>query len=122
MALTESHEEFFKKWLHNKEVTMAYLNSVLEDVKAEDKETHKLLLIAIRNVVIAQGGMSRLAEKARLSRESLYKTLSARGNPHLDTLMTIFKTLGFEFRLAAIEQKKSVKRAKVAKKCQGLGF
>jgi hypothetical protein len=41
--------------------------------------------VALRTVVDAVGGMAALADKTGLSRETLYRTLSERGNPRLDT-------------------------------------
>lgn len=52
------------------------------------------LLVALRRVASAVGGMGSLAEKTGLSRETLYRTLSPRGNPRLDTLATIVAALG----------------------------
>lgn len=54
--------------------------------------------IALRTVVAAVGGMSVLAEKTGLSRETLYRTLSERGNPRLDTLAAILAA--FNLRLS----------------------
>ncbi len=45
-------------------------------------------------------GMSELAAKAGLSRESLYRALSEEGNPRLDTLMKVFGALGVKLTLA----------------------
>ena len=45
--------------------------------------------VALRTVVDAVGGMAALADKTGLSRETLYRTLSERGNPRLDTLAVI---------------------------------
>jgi probable addiction module antidote protein len=50
--------------------------------------------LALRNVVEAQGGMAALAEETDLSRETLYRTLSERGNPTLETLSRILGALG----------------------------
>jgi len=38
--------------------------------------------------------MAALADKTGLSRETLYRTLSERGNPRLDTLATILAAFG----------------------------
>jgi probable addiction module antidote protein len=53
---------------------------------------------ALRTVAEAVGGMSALAEKTGLSRETLYRTLSDRGNPRLDTLAAILAA--FNLRLS----------------------
>src|ERR1700691_1373862 len=49
--------------------------------------------VALRTVVDAVGGMAALADKTGLSRETLYRTLSKRGNPRLDTLAVILAAL-----------------------------
>ena len=50
--------------------------------------------VALRTVAEAVGGMASLAEKTKLSRETLYRTLSERGNPRLDTLTAILRVYG----------------------------
>ena len=52
--------------------------------------------IALRTVADAVGGMAALARKTGLSRETLYRTLSARGNPRLDTLAAILAAFGLQ--------------------------
>lgn len=51
--------------------------------------------LALRNVAEARlGGISVLSERAELNRESLYRALSERGNPTLETLTKILHALG----------------------------
>ena len=71
----------------------AYLNAAL----AEGDQ--KMLLKALRNVAEARGGMRRLAVKSRLSRENLYRMLSAKGNPELSSLGRIIGTMGLVLRV-----------------------
>jgi probable addiction module antidote protein len=52
------------------------------------------LMQALRNVAEAQGGVARIAERAGLSRETLYRTLSKRGNPQLKSLAAILGAAG----------------------------
>ena len=49
----------------------------------------RLILRALRHVVDAHGGVGQLARKTKLSRTTLYKTLSHLGNPGIDTFETI---------------------------------
>lgn len=70
----------------------AYIEEMLADGDA------RAVPIALRTVADAVGGMSALAEKTGLSRETLYRTLSERGNPRLDTLATILAA--FNLRLS----------------------
>ncbi len=72
-----------------------YLNAALEE---DDPE---LFLLALRNVAEAQGGVTQLAEKTNLNRESLYKMLSERGNPELRSLEALLRALGFRLAVAA---------------------
>lgn len=50
-------------------------------------------------VVARARGMAKVARKAGLSRESLYRTLSAEGNPELGTVLRVMRALGL--RLSA---------------------
>jgi len=75
----------------------AYLNAALEE---GDKET---FLLALRNIAEAHGGMKVVAEKAHLNRESLYRTLSQRGNPEIRTLFSLLHGVGL--RLSVTPEK-----------------
>ena len=88
MKRTISHHDWLIKSLKSPVEASAYLNAV-----AEDGEIHYLLM-ALRNVVEAQGGIGRLAKKTKLSRTTLYTTLSEEGNPEVATLEAILKVYG----------------------------
>lgn len=66
-----------------------YLRAALED----DDEP-RVLLVALRQIVQARGGVAKVAEEAGVKRESLYRALSAKGNPRLTTLMAVAKAVG----------------------------
>lgn len=57
--------------------------------------------VALRTVAEAVGGMGALARKTGLSRETLYRTLSTRGNPRLDTLAVILAAFGLRLTVQA---------------------
>ncbi len=71
----------------------AYLNTALEDGDPA------VLLEALRNVAQAKGGVGALAKAAGVSRESLYRTLSRRGNPKIDTVMALLHALGLKLTI-----------------------
>lgn len=56
--------------------------------------------LALRTVADAVGGMAELARRTGLSRETLYRTLSERGNPRLDTLTAILAAFGLRLSVA----------------------
>jgi len=54
------------------------------------------LLIALRRIAEARGGIAKVAKAAGIERESLYRALSARGNPRLSTLVAVTKAVGLK--------------------------
>jgi probable addiction module antidote protein len=52
------------------------------------------LLMALRQVAAANGGMASIAEQTGLSRESLYRAFSKRGNPTVSTLSSVLAATG----------------------------
>jgi probable addiction module antidote protein len=67
------------------------LNSILED--GEQGE----LLIALRQMTKAFGGVQSVAKKANLNPTQLYRTLSQDGNPAFSSLAAILKAMGLRF-------------------------
>lgn len=78
----------------------ALLNSILEDGDQGE------LLIALRQMAAAFGGVRQVAKAAALNPNQLYRTLSHKGNPEIRSLMAILRTMGL--RLAI--QKMSVEK------------
>jgi probable addiction module antidote protein len=80
--------------LANPKEAVGYLNTCLED------EDPGLFLLALQNVIRAQGGMSKVSKKAHLNREGLYDMLSKKGNPRLSSLDAILEALGLKLMVA----------------------
>jgi len=81
----EAMAELFKQ---DPAYALELLNGILED--GEQGE----LLIALRQMAKAFGGVQSLAKKANLNPTQLYRTLSEQGNPELRSLSAILKALG----------------------------
>ena len=96
MNKTVPHRDFLMKHLTNPAEAAAYLNAVAEDGDI------KSLLKALRNVVEAQGGVGELAKKTKLSRTTLYKTLSSTGNPEVGTMDAILAVYGIRIGFFAV--------------------
>ncbi len=62
---------------------------------------------ALRTIVDAVGGMTALADKTGLSRETLYRTLSERGNPRLDTLAVILAAFGLRLTVQPAQKSRA---------------
>lgn len=99
MARSKNYDDMLIESLKNPKEAIAYLNAALEECMDGSQESQMLLLIALKNVAKAQGGMSELAQKTGLGRESLYKTLSSKGNPKLTTLTSLVNAMGFDLKI-----------------------
>ena len=80
--------------LETDEDIAAYLDAVL------DGDDPSLLAAALGDVARAKG-MTRIARKAGLGRESLYKTLSLDGNPEFATVQKVVRALGLRLRVSS---------------------
>lgn len=86
------HEQLIESLKDPKE-SAAYLQVALDEYQNDGNS--EALLIALRNIADAKGGISKLSKKTHLNRQSLYDTLSRKGNPKLRTLGILIKVLGF---------------------------
>lgn len=92
MSRFRKFREYHLDKLHDLEDAKAYLSVALEEYdKDGDAEA---FLLALRDVVEAQGGIAKLAETTHLNRQNLYKALSEEGNPRLSTIGAILHALG----------------------------
>jgi probable addiction module antidote protein len=72
----------------------AYLEAALEDGDAA------LIAAAIGDIARAKG-MSKIAKKTGLGRESLYKALSTNGNPEFATILKVINSFGLKLHVEA---------------------
>ena len=77
--------------LRSPEEMAAYLEACI----AESDGDASFVAKALGDIARAKG-MSEVARETGLGRESLYKALSAEGNPQLDTILRVAKALGLE--------------------------
>ncbi|EGP44356.1 DNA-binding protein [Achromobacter insuavis] len=75
-------------------LALATLNEILADGDQGE------LLVVLRQMTQAFGGMQAVAEQARLNPTQLYRTLSPKGNPSLASLLAILRAMGL--RLAVM--------------------
>jgi probable addiction module antidote protein len=97
---TSDYQEWLIHSLKNKKEAATFLQVALEEY--QDDGDLEAFLLALRQVAEAQGGLGKLSQKTHLNRESLYKTLSSKGNPKLQTIGIVLKGLGFEFSIKAV--------------------
>lgn len=90
---TGDFHELLIESLRDPKQASAYLQVALDEYQ-EDGDT-EFFLKALRNIAEAQGGIGELSKKTKLNRQSLYNTLSDKGNPRLNTLGLLLKAMGF---------------------------
>lgn len=81
------------RYLQTEAHVVAYLEAALED-------GHPSVIAAALGNIARARGMSAVARKAGLSRESLYKALDSNGNPQLSTVLSVLRALGLTLRVA----------------------
>jgi probable addiction module antidote protein len=87
-----SHDEVMVKKLRERPCFAAeYLRAAMEDT-----DEPEVLLIALRHIAEARGGLAKVAKAAGIERESLYRALSANGNPRLSTIVGVMKAVGLK--------------------------
>jgi probable addiction module antidote protein len=92
-----SHDEVMKQKLReNPQFAVEYLKAAMEDA-----EEPRVLLIALRRIAEARGGMAKVAKEAGIERESLYRALSKEGNPRFSTLQAVARAVGLKITVEA---------------------
>ena len=74
----------------------AYLDAVME------LEDQAALLVALRHVAAAYG-MAEVARRADLGDKTLFKALSDKGNPTLETINKVLHAVGLRLSVAPVE-------------------
>jgi probable addiction module antidote protein len=99
MKASRPHDETVVDMLKaDPEFAAVYLAAALEE--AEQPGGQSALLAALRQIAEAEG-IGRVAERAGLPRESVYRALSPRGNPTLKTLLALLHVIGLRLAVNA---------------------
>lgn len=100
VTVSRNHEDAMIESLRSDpEFAAAYLDAVLEDGDQEE------FLLALRRLSEASGGIQCVAARARLNPTSLYRTLSARGNPELKSMRALLRAMGLRLSVEPIRQR-----------------
>jgi probable addiction module antidote protein len=92
---SRSHEQAtVESFRRDGKLAAAYLDEVLADGDQDE------LMLALRRLSDAFGGVTALAEKAGLNPTTLYRTLSSGGNPELRTLRAMLGAMGLRLSVA----------------------
>jgi len=76
----------------------AYLEAVIEE------GDQAAIMVALRQIALARGGIAVIARKAKLTREATYKMLSKSGNPELRSLTSVLEATGLRLSVKPVEK------------------
>ena len=76
-----------------------YLNAVLADGDQDE------VMVALRRLSRAFGGVAKVAKSADLNATTLYRTLSPKGNPELKSLTALLRALGMQLAVRPLAHK-----------------
>ena len=95
-ASTSHDEAIVRRLRDDPEFASEYLKAALED-----EDDPGVLLIALRHIAQARG-VAKVARAAGIERESLYRALSAHGNPRLSTLVAVTRAIGLKLTVETV--------------------
>ncbi|MGA2250623.1 addiction module antidote protein [Terracidiphilus sp.] len=105
------HDWEVQELREDREFALEYLKSALETL--DNPEERGVSLRMLRALAEAYGGLGAVAKQAGISRESLYRSLSPKGNPTLKTLVAVVNTMGL--RLSVVEASQAKKKRSKAR-------
>lgn len=108
------HEREIEELREDRKFAVEYLKAAFESL--ENPEDRGGGLLMLRALAEAYGGLGAVAARAGISRESLYRSLSPKGNPTLKTLIAVLNTLGL--RLSVVPQQRSAKKQTTRKQAK----
>ncbi len=79
----------------------AYLEALLEEGDS------RVITLGLRDLAESVGGMAAISQRTGLARETLYRTLSANGNPRLDTLTALLHAVGLRLSVTPMAEMSS---------------
>lgn len=93
------YEDWLIESLKDRSEAAAYLEAAIED------GDQAVLMLALRHVAQAQGGVAEVARRAKLTREATYKMLSKVGNPALSSLTAVLAATGLRLSVKPVEKR-----------------
>jgi probable addiction module antidote protein len=82
--------------LRTPEERAGYLEAIIEEFDGDPRHVMQAL-----GDIARSEGMTRVARKAKVSRESLYKSLSGTRKPEFATIFKVMTALGLQFQVVA---------------------
>ena len=93
------YEDWLVESLKDPKEAAAYLEAAIED------SDQAVLMLALRHVAQAHGGVAKIARKAKLTREATHRMLSKTGNLELRSLTAVLAATGLRLAVKPVEKR-----------------
>ena len=80
------------KDLQNPNIASEYLTEILHS------NNLSAMLVALKDVIDANGGVAKIADDSNLTKHSMYKMLSEKGNPYFASIVSVSEALGMDIK------------------------
>jgi probable addiction module antidote protein len=98
------YEETLLESLRDPKEAAAYLDAAI------DEGDQPALMLALRQVAMASGGVAAIARKSKLTREATYRMLSESGNPALSSLTALLDAAGLRLSVKPVTRARATSR------------
>lgn len=95
----ERFDDYLHTVLKNGIEAKNYINAALEQFFIDHNK--ELFLLALKQVIDARGGVTKVAKQTNINRQHLYRMLSKRGNPSFDNISLLLGTIGLRLTVEA---------------------
>ena len=92
-----SYEDWLIERLRDPAEAATYMEAVIAD------GDQAAVMLALRQIARARGGMAEIARRAKLTREATYRMLSKKGNPELKSLTALLRAAGLRLSVKPLE-------------------
>ena len=93
----EKFSSYLKEELNSEENIRSFIDAALEQYFIDHNK--ELFLLALKEVIKAKGGVSKISKEAHINRQHVYKMLSNKGNPSFDNIGFVLSALGLRLRV-----------------------
>ena len=107
-AASAAYEDWLIERLKDPREAAEYLEAAI------DEADQAVLMLALRQVAHAQGGVAEIARRAKITREATYRMLSSRGNPELRSFKAILAAAGLRMAIKPAEPKRGRRASRLA--------
>ncbi|MBW1649469.1 MAG: transcriptional regulator [Deltaproteobacteria bacterium] len=95
-----NYRDFVAETVKNPDEAAEYIRASLEEYSADGNL--EAFLTTVRTVTNTMGGITELAKRTELNRQTLYRTLSKKGNPKIKTMRSVLSSLGLRLSVEPV--------------------